>query len=319
MYGKIAAISAATVWSAFGVAAAVDFEKEVLPLLKDQCVDCHRAPYEENGKVKKPKGDLRLDGKGWILHGVDGDPIIMPGKPRTSLLLTVVSVPTDSDDIMPPKGDPLSRDQIDLLRRWIEEGASFGDWRGDEEGVPKKTNLNADRQPTALHTLLTELSSDVKEVTSTARHRAESVGAIVVPVYTNSPLVEVTFTSSEESVDNRALGQLADLAPNITRLDLSRTRVSDGGLFAVGKCTQLTRLSLKDTGVSSKGIVDLKGCTKLRYLNLTQTEVSDDVVPHLARFKELEKVYLWGSKMTEDGVQRLRKALPKTQIIWQAK
>ena len=40
----------------------VDFEKEVWPILESRCVECHKAPYELNGLLKKPKAGLRLDG-----------------------------------------------------------------------------------------------------------------------------------------------------------------------------------------------------------------------------------------------------------------
>ena len=300
-----------------GAMAAVDFEKEVLPILEDRCVECHRAPYEENGKIKKPKGDLRMDGRGWLEYGVEGSPIIMPGNPRTSLLLTVVSLPPDDDEIMPPKGDPLSRDQIDLLRRWIEEGASYGEWRGNEEGVPKKTAVGEGRKPTSLQTLFETLAEGVAEPSLTGLARARKVGAVVVQVYTNSPLVEVSFAASEDRVDDQAMGQLSDLSPQIARLDLSRTQVSDGGLFGVGKCKKLTRLSLRSTSVSGKGMADLKGLSELRFLNLSETQVGDDAVPHLSALKNLEKLYLWGSEVTADGVDRLKKALPNTQVVWQ--
>ena len=41
-----------------------------------------------------------------------------------SILYEVITLPPDDDMIMPPKGDPLSADQVDLFRRWILEGAS---------------------------------------------------------------------------------------------------------------------------------------------------------------------------------------------------
>jgi len=33
---------------------------------------------------------------------------------------------------MPPKGDPLTNEEKELLKEWIDEGASFGGWKGDE-------------------------------------------------------------------------------------------------------------------------------------------------------------------------------------------
>ena len=40
---------------------AVNFEKQILPVLETKCFSCHKAPYTEDGRLKKPKADLRLD------------------------------------------------------------------------------------------------------------------------------------------------------------------------------------------------------------------------------------------------------------------
>ena len=47
----------------------VDFEKQILPILKESCLKCHSKEHEEDGKIKKPKGKLRLDGAAVIIKG----------------------------------------------------------------------------------------------------------------------------------------------------------------------------------------------------------------------------------------------------------
>ena len=51
------------------LSAEVDFEKEIWPFLEAKCVDCHREPYEENGRTKEPKSGLRFDGDWAIFLG----------------------------------------------------------------------------------------------------------------------------------------------------------------------------------------------------------------------------------------------------------
>ena len=48
---------------------AVDFEKQILPILKTSCFKCHEKEHEDNGKIKKPKGGLRLDSAAAITKG----------------------------------------------------------------------------------------------------------------------------------------------------------------------------------------------------------------------------------------------------------
>ena len=53
------------------------------------------------------------------MQGNDGGPVIVPGNIKESILFEVITLPPDDDMIMPPKGDPLTADQIELFRRWI--------------------------------------------------------------------------------------------------------------------------------------------------------------------------------------------------------
>ena len=102
----------------------VDFHSEIMPILQARCNDCHKAPYEENGRTKDPKAGLRFDSYEWLMKGNDGGPVIVAGDSDASILFEVITLPPDDDMIMPPKGDPLTAEQIDLFRRWILEGAT---------------------------------------------------------------------------------------------------------------------------------------------------------------------------------------------------
>src|SRR5436190_14049444 len=94
----------------------VDFAKSIQPILEKRCIECHGA--------KKQKGDLRLDSKDAALKGGKDAKAIVPEKPDDSDMVRRISLPAGHDDIMPPKGDPLTKDQIDLVKKWITEGAS---------------------------------------------------------------------------------------------------------------------------------------------------------------------------------------------------
>ena len=103
----------------------VDFHSQIMPILQQRCNDCHKAPYEENGRTKNPKAGLRFDSYEWLMKGSeDIGSIIEPGDADGSILFEVITLPPDDDMIMPPKGDPLTAAQIDLFRRWILEGAT---------------------------------------------------------------------------------------------------------------------------------------------------------------------------------------------------
>ena len=100
----------------------VDFNRDVRPLLSDRCFVCH-GPDEEHREA-----DLRLDQAKEMLNDRDGSPAVVPGNPDDSVLMQRI-VSTDSDLRMPPvdSGKSLTPDEIDILRRWIADGATTSD------------------------------------------------------------------------------------------------------------------------------------------------------------------------------------------------
>lgn len=127
-------------WSACLVAAhaaEIDFPKEVKPILELHCVSCHAD--------EKPKGDLKLTTRAEAIKGGENGPSLVPGKPSDSPLYTLTILPADHDDIMPPKGAPLTKDQTEKLRLWIEQGAK---WPDDVKlKAVKKVDFVRDIQP----------------------------------------------------------------------------------------------------------------------------------------------------------------------------
>jgi len=99
------------------VSQAVDYDREIKPLLSQKCAACH-------GALKQSAG-LRLDAGELIRKGGESGPTVVPGQSMNSLLIDRV-LAADHNIRMPPEGqgEKLSNSQADLLRRWIDQGAS---------------------------------------------------------------------------------------------------------------------------------------------------------------------------------------------------
>jgi hypothetical protein len=94
--------------------------KEIKPLLEARCYDCH--------KGGKAKGELRLDLAASAYHGGEFDgPAVVPGDPKGSSLIARIRS-TDPDEIMPPNSKPLSEEEIQLLEKWIKDGANWPEY-----------------------------------------------------------------------------------------------------------------------------------------------------------------------------------------------
>jgi len=100
-------------------AAPIDFVRDVRPIFEAHCYDCHSGDTRKSG--------LRLDVKAAALKGGDHHgPDIIPGKAAESPLIQFLTT-TNKDELMPPKGGPLSGEEIAILTRWIAEGAVWPD------------------------------------------------------------------------------------------------------------------------------------------------------------------------------------------------
>jgi len=97
----------------------VTFDADIKPLFEKSCVKCHSG--------EKPKAKLRLDTRDNTLKGADGEKILEAGNSAKSELVHVVA-DLIADEEMPPldkrdKYPALTKDEIGLLRAWIDQGA----------------------------------------------------------------------------------------------------------------------------------------------------------------------------------------------------
>ncbi len=98
---------------------AIDFTRQVRPILAENCFACH-GPDDKARKAK-----LRLDTKEGALGHAGA---IVPGKPDESELIARVTS-KEADQVMPPpkSGKKLTAEQIALLRKWIDAGAPWSE------------------------------------------------------------------------------------------------------------------------------------------------------------------------------------------------
>jgi hypothetical protein len=101
-----------------GAGGAVDFGRQVQPILKEACYSCHGP--------EKQKGKLRLDSRELALAGGGSGAAIVPGNSKESYLVKRILGEGD-EDRMPIKHEPLTEEQIGVVRKWIDQGAAWPD------------------------------------------------------------------------------------------------------------------------------------------------------------------------------------------------
>jgi hypothetical protein len=119
--------------------------------------------------------------------------------------------------------------------------------------------------------------------------------------------------SKSHAITDAGVAHIAGLR-ELRELDLYWTAVTDASLEAIGRMHQLTHLHLGLTKVTGPGVVHLARLQKLWRLSLECTTVDDSVVPILATLSSLRRLALWDTRITVDGLARLRAALPNCSV-----
>ena len=229
-------------------------------------------------------------------------------------MYAVITLDPDDPEIMPPKGDPLTEDEIKMFSQWITEGAkenptdTFEKPKEEEEAVPS-ADANKDES------IVDKLAKRLKAPSKPQMAAAQKSGALVTLLSMRHSMVRAEFSSGSNLIKDDAIGALTGIKNNISHLDLSRTSVTDSVLGEVKKFNNLTWLSLKDTAVTDRGLQNISKMPYLTYLNLVSSNISDNSVETIASIKSLQEIYLWNSDITEKGIKRLRTALPEAKIL----
>src|SRR5881394_2473541 len=294
---KLMTIAAVAGCSALGLQAAdskPDFSKDVLPILQQQCFKCHGP--------EKQKGKLRLDSKEAALKGGKTGPAFVAGDASKSELIRRVSLPKTDDDFMPNEGEPLSKTQLELLKDWINQGATWTETataKVDKPAAPKGPELPADFKPSA---------AEQKAIAALAQK-----GIDVRPIAVNLNWREANLRLPGTSVTDTVIAPLKDIL-GLVDLNLATTKVTDAGLSTLKGLTNLQRLHLELTGVTDAGLAQIKGLPNLVYLNLYGTKVTDAGLENLKGMKHLRNLYVWQSKVTEEGAKSFKAAMPDVEV-----
>ncbi|MFK7739667.1 MAG: c-type cytochrome domain-containing protein [Planctomycetota bacterium] len=313
----------------------VHFEKSIWPILEKNCIECHRATYvDKNGRKRRPKGRVMLDTMANIQKSKRGR-VIIAKDADNSLLMESIALPADDEDRMPPpkKGPPLSKQQVELIRTWIDEGADYGKWTGDDsvaadpktsaggrssksssKPTPSKAKPTTRRGPAANVVLAKGLNPIAPE-----KLKAFAQGPLrVTSIGDDSPLLYVTCCGNSDEVGDDEVAALAPLAEHIFELDLARSRCGDAACATIAKMPRLTKLDLRGSKVSDAGVKQLAACAELRSVNLFGTDVGDYSMLALERLKKLTRLYVWQTEVSAKAVVRLRERLPALKVVHSA-
>jgi hypothetical protein len=296
----------------------IDFATQIQPILTAKCAGCHG---EEKAAAK-----LRLDSADQIGAFEEKDHLLVAGKPDESELYQRIVLPADDKKRMPKGADPLPEAEIALIKQWIEQGAVMAVAAAVTTPAPADAAMPADeaaKKAAAEEAKAAEAAlkaadeaelAKVGPAASEAIEKLKQAGASVMPLYGESPLLQVSFARADSPAGDEALAALAGAADQIVWLDLSGAQASGEGWKQLASLKNLNRLHLEKSTVDDASLAHVAVLPRLEYLNLYGTGVTDAGLEHLKTAKRLRKLYLWQTKVGYDPALALQAGTPGLEV-----
>ncbi|NNE34614.1 MAG: hypothetical protein HKN13_05235 [Rhodothermales bacterium] len=275
----------------------------VAPIFSEKCTSCH-------GK-DRGKGRLRLHTQDAIVGHKGDDPLIVPERSEESLLIQRMSLPEGHEDQMPPLLDakPIAPADVELLKWWVDEGASFELTIADAPMPPHiRTILDAYGLGVIRRGIF---ALDIAPPDSNAMEALLAQGARVSPLSNGSPFLSVTCRRAADCFGEGALGALGQ---HVAWLDAGESDVSDTQLAELSDLPNLVRLDLSKTRIDGSGLESIKNLQYLEYLNLYGSDVDDAALSQLETLTSLAALYLWQTNVSDAAVSQLEAANPQIKI-----
>jgi len=299
-------------------AKAVVYQAVIAPIMQAKCVSCH-------GEEKK-KGKLQLHDYAAIMKGgSEGDNTVIPKNSKESLMMVRVLLPEDDDEHMAPSDEPqLTKEEIALLKWWIDSGASDKDTIAAAKPTPEVEGalaaLLAKGLPKAAPVAKVEkekpkpLSDAEKKLVAEVTTKMTALNASLMPLAQDTEQLRLSVINAADKFGDKELALLEPIAAHVVWVDLARSQITDAGAATLAKMTNLERLHLENTKVGDAVLDKLAGLQKLEYLNLYGTKTTDGGIAKLAGAKGLKKLFAWQTGVTKAGATALEGKLPGLKV-----
>jgi hypothetical protein len=273
----------------------VDFARDIRPILSDACFLCHGPDPTQR------KADLRLDTRdGALGESAGGHPFVAGNPAESEAWIRIVS--DDSEQKMPPpkSGKKLSPRQIELIRKWIEQGAHWNShWAFEAPRrplLPKVDNTGWVRNPIdafVLSRLDRERLTPAPEADRTTLLRRLSLDLIGLPPTISD--VDAFLTDQSDQAYENAVDRLLD-SPHYgerwARIWLDAARYADSDGYEKDKSRQVW--AFRDWVINSFN-------RNLPYDQFVIEQIAGDLLPNPAQDQLVATGFLRNSMINEEG------------------
>jgi hypothetical protein len=239
------------------------YRERVDPIFQQHCISCH-------GPGMK-KGQLAVHDFASVMRGGKGGPVVEGPALQKSELFRRMSLPSTDELAMPPDGKPpMSTSELQVVKLWIEHGASGETPVGMVKGAPRvvppvtiheRPSTEVQRERLPLSALMASLQTKYPGVLSYEARDSSNIEL-------NASLLGAVFGDEQ-------LGEFAALASKIVRADLSNTAVTDRSAGFLRGLSSVEVLRLSNTKVSDAGVREIAANRSLKVMALENTSVTE--------------------------------------------
>ena len=282
------------------------YEDIIKPIFQGKCWTCHSSSIT--------KGGLNMEDLEQFLEGGKNGKVI-EANAETSELYKRITLDPERRKFMPPKGTPLSFQEVALVEWWIDQGATTDKSVTAVEAPPAIQAILLGR-----HKLDTKPKSHIEKtkvepVTEELMNEVAGQGFAIRQIAMNNNFVDVKWKDIDTLDVNQKINVLSQVADKIAWLDLGNSNLSDDALSTIGSMNNLVRLKMENNPITDNGIKSITNLKHLESLNLYNTKISDLCAADLGQLKSLKKLFIWQTDFSEDGINQLKAAVPDVEVI----
>lgn len=289
----------------------------VTPILGAKCVACH-GPAKQNGR-------LRLDSLEAIAAGGEHGPVLIPGDVKRSTIVSVIRLPLNNHDHMPPPNRPQIADpELIALEYWVSGG-------GEEDQVFSLAN-----PPVELAALLepeyrlledpdavaAREAREAEEATRRAENRARLSAELArLPEHMRlgfsfedleSDRLHFSPATHRHMLTIEDLEALLPLLQDSVAVDLSGLPVGEDLIRGIAASEQVSDVDFSETEVGNEVFELLAGMPELERLNIFGTQIDGSAEVPAGSFAKLKQLFV---AKTNADVDTLKVALPHVDVV----
>lgn len=283
----------------------VVYDDLIHPIFSNKCISCH------NNVIQR--GGLDMSNLENLLKGGNAGNPINPMNPRKSLLFERMTLPIQNIKSMPPDGELVSYDEINLILWWMSNQKRSKDFLDTNQlsnetklAIQSLYNLNFDPLNWDEKLTLDKLDMDELNIFDKDTYEVNFISE-------NQKFISIKFLKNELNQDDFL--PLIKLSNHIVYLNFPELSLNKNLFNNLKIFNNLIKLDIKNNPLEDEDLTKLTGLENLEVLNLIGTSITEKSITTFNEFKNLKRVYLWKTKISSNSIEFFNQSQSEVELI----